>query len=184
HAHRRGIVHRDIKPANLLFAEDGRLAIADFGLARALADAAWTEPSGSVMGTARYATPEQAKGQSVDGKADVYALGLVLIEAVTGEVPFWSDTTIATLMARTERDVEVPERLGALAPALQAAGRVEPGLRPDAAGFAAMLVQASEDLDAPEPLPLAGAVRSLPDPVERKDGRPVRTGDLDPTPTP
>lgn len=184
HAHRRGIVHRDVKPANLLFAEDGRLAVADFGLARALADAAWTEPSGSVMGTARYATPEQAKGQPVDGKADVYALGLVLVEAVTGEVPFWSDTTIATLMARTERDVDVPDRMGPLVPALRAAGRVEPGLRPDAAGFAAMLVQASEDLDAPEPLPLAGAVRTLPDPVERKDGRPLRTGDLDPTPTP
>jgi beta-lactam-binding protein with PASTA domain/tRNA A-37 threonylcarbamoyl transferase component Bud32 len=185
HAHRRGIVHRDIKPANLLFAEDGRLAIADFGLARALADAAWTEPSGSVMGTARYASPEQAKGQAVDGKADVYALGLVLVEAVTSEVPFWSDTTIATLMARTERDVEVPERLGALVPVLQAAGRVDPTLRPDAAGFAAMLVQASEDLDRPEPLPLVGAVKAMPpDPVERQDGRPVRTGDLDPTPTP
>jgi serine/threonine-protein kinase len=184
HAHRRGIVHRDIKPANLLFSESGRLAIADFGLARALADAAWTEPSGSVMGTARYATPEQAKGQAVDGKADVYALGLVLIEAVTREVPFWSDTTIATLMARTERDVDVPERLGPLLPALLAAGKVEPTDRPDAAGFAALLVQASEDLDAPEPLPVVGAVKAVPDPVERQDGRPVRSGDLDPTPTP
>lgn len=184
HAHRRGIVHRDIKPANLLFAEDGRLAIADFGLARALADAAWTEPSGSVMGTARYASPEQARGQAVDGKADVYALGLVLVEAVTGEVPFWSDTTIATLMARTEHDVDVPERLGALLPALRAAGRVEPGERPDAAGFAAMLVQASEGLDAPEPLPLAGVLRTAPEPAERLDGRPPLKPMADPTPTP
>jgi serine/threonine-protein kinase len=184
HAHRRGIVHRDIKPANLLFAEDGRLAIADFGLARALADAAWTEPSGSVMGTARYASPEQAKGQPVDGKADVYSLGLVVIEAVTGEVPFWSDTTIATLMARTESDVEVGERLGALRPALQAAGRVEPTDRPDAATFAAMLVNASEGLDSPEALPLVGAVRSTPDSVDRIDGRPVVKPSADPTPTP
>ena len=76
YAHRRGFVHRDIKPANLLFGDDGRLRIADFGLARALAEAAWTEPQGAVLGTARYASPEQAQGQPVDGKADVYSLGL------------------------------------------------------------------------------------------------------------
>ena len=75
YAHRRGFVHRDIKPANLLFGEDGRLRIADFGLARALAEAAWTEPQGAVLGTARYASPEQAQGQPVDGRADVYSLG-------------------------------------------------------------------------------------------------------------
>ena len=62
YAHRRGFVHRDIKPANLLFGEEGRLRIADFGLARALAEAAWTEPQGAVLGTARYASPEQAQG--------------------------------------------------------------------------------------------------------------------------
>ena len=73
YAHRRGFVHRDIKPANLLFGDDGRLRVADFGLARALAEAAWTEPQGAVLGTARYASPEQAQGQPVDGKADVYS---------------------------------------------------------------------------------------------------------------
>lgn len=184
HAHRRGIVHRDIKPANLLFAEDGRLAIADFGLARALADAAWTEPSGAVMGTARYASPEQAQGRSVDGKADVYALGLVVVESVTGEVPFWSDTTLATLMARTERDVEVPEKLGALRPALEAAGRIDPDQRPDAAGFAAALMAASAELDRPEPLPLVGGIKGSPDDATRADGRPPRVADADPTPSP
>src|SRR4249920_847049 len=81
YAHRRGLVHRDIKPANLLFGEDRRLRIADFGLARALAEAAWTEPQGAVLGTARYASPEQAKGERLTGKADVYALALVMIEA-------------------------------------------------------------------------------------------------------
>ena len=86
-AHTRGFVHRDIKPANLLFGEEGRLRIGDFGLARALAEAAWTEPSGSMLGTARYAAPEQASGVRVDGKVDVYSLALVLIEAVTGTVP-------------------------------------------------------------------------------------------------
>src|SRR5437870_2075467 len=62
YAHRRGFVHRDIKPANLLFGQDRRLRIADFGLARAIAEAAWTEPDGVVLGTARYASPEQAPG--------------------------------------------------------------------------------------------------------------------------
>ena len=87
YAHRRGFVHRDIKPANLLFDEEARLRIADFGLARALAEAAWTEPQGAVLGTARYASPEQARGEPLDGRADVYSLALVLIEAVTGSVP-------------------------------------------------------------------------------------------------
>src|SRR5262249_53547488 len=100
YAHRRGLVHRDIKPANLLFDEEGRLCIADFGVARALAEAAWTEPAGAVLGTARYASPEQVQGASVDGKTDVYALALVLVESMTGRVPFAADTTIATLIAR------------------------------------------------------------------------------------
>ena len=77
YAHRRGFVHRDIKPANLLFGEEGRLRVADFGLARALAEAAWTEPQGAVLGTARYASPELATGEQLTGKADVYSLALV-----------------------------------------------------------------------------------------------------------
>ena len=156
HAHRRGFVHRDIKPANLLFGDDGRLRIADFGLARALAEAAWTEPSGSMLGTARYASPEQARGEAVDGRADVYALGLVLVEAVTGKVPFAADTTIGTLMARIDTPVEVPDALGPLRKLLARAGRPDPEDRPDAGEFGVGLMAAAEDLDRPDPLPLAG----------------------------
>ena len=115
YAHRRGLVHRDVKPANLLFDDDGRLAIADFGIARALAEATWTEPSGAVVGTVRYASPEQARGNSLDGRADVYALALVLTEAVTGNVPFAADTTIATLMGRLDRPIPTSPALGPLA---------------------------------------------------------------------
>lgn len=158
YAHRRGFVHRDIKPANLLFDEDARLRIADFGLARALAEAAWTEPMGAVLGTARYASPEQALGASLDGKSDVYSLALTLIEAATGDVPFATDTTLGTLMARVERPVPVPASLGSLRVALEAAGRPDPVNRPDAAEFAALLMDAAKDLDRPEPLPLAGAM--------------------------
>src|SRR3954467_2845572 len=94
-AHRRGFVHRDIKPANLLFGDDGRLRLADFGLARALSEAAWTEPGDGLVGTARYAAPEQGGSGRIDGKADVYALALVLIEAVTGAVPSVADSALA-----------------------------------------------------------------------------------------
>ena len=157
YAHRRGFVHRDVKPANLLFGDDGRLRIADFGLARALAEAAWTEPEGAVMGTARYASPEQAQGQSVDGRADVYSLGLVLIEAVTGTVPFSADTTIATLMARVGKPVEVPDALGLLQKPLRRAGLPDAADRPDAGELAIALMASAEALPRPEPLPLAGA---------------------------
>jgi serine/threonine-protein kinase len=157
HAHRRGLVHRDIKPANLLFDDEGRLCVADFGVARALAEAAWTEPTGAVIGTARYASPEQAKGGSVDGRADVYALALVLVEAVTGQVPFAADTTIATLMGRADRPLEAPPQLGPLVPAIIAAGAVDPNERLDAAGFVKALDRAARDLDTPDPLPLTPA---------------------------
>ncbi len=157
YAHRRGFVHRDIKPANLLFDEDARLRIADFGLARALAEAAWTEPMGAVLGTARYASPEQARGESLDVKSDVYSLALVVVEAVTGRVPFAADTTIGTLMARVNQPLPVPDDLGALRDPLRWAGNPDPRSRPDAAEFGAALMAAASGFDRPAPLPLAGA---------------------------
>ena len=89
-----------MKPANLLFDEEGRVRIADFGVARALAEAAWTEPAGAMVGTARYASPEQAEGQQRRRPGRRLLAGLVLYESVTGEVPFVADTTMGTLMAR------------------------------------------------------------------------------------
>jgi serine/threonine-protein kinase len=154
YAHRRGFVHRDVKPANLLFGDDGRLRIADFGLARALAEAAWTEPQGAVLGTARYASPEQAQGEPVDGRADVYSLGLVLIESVTGQVPFTADTTIGTLMARVGKPVEVPPAMGQLRKLLERAGQPEAADRPDAGELGVGLMAIAGDLPRPEPLPL------------------------------
>jgi serine/threonine-protein kinase len=168
YAHRRGFVHRDIKPANLLFDEDGRLRIADFGLARALAEAAWTEPMGAILGTARYASPEQAQGRPLDGRSDVYSLALVLVEAITGEVPFTADTTLGTLMARVDRPLPVPEAVGPLAPALEAAGRPDPADRPDAATFATLLMAAG-DLGPVAALPLAGTAMIDPDQFEPRE---------------
>ncbi len=154
YAHRRGFVHRDIKPANLLFDEEGRLRIADFGLARAIAEAAWTEPSGVVLGTARYASPEQAQGKPVDGKTDVYSLALVLIESVTGKVPFSSDTTVSTLMSRIDALLPVPDSMGPLRSVVERAGRPDPQERYDAAELGRALVGTAERLPRPAPFPL------------------------------
>src|SRR5207248_3830057 len=156
YAHRRSLVHRDIKPGNLLFDGDGHLRVADFGLARALAEAAWTEPAGALLGTARYAAPEQVKGESVDGRADIYALSVTLVEAVTGKVPFAADTTIATLMARVDTPLEAPRELAALGPVVELGGRPDKDDRPDAAAFARALDAAAHELPAPDPLPLVG----------------------------
>lgn len=156
YAHRHGFVHRDVKPANLLFGRDGRLRIGDFGIARAVAEAAWTEPHGVLVGTARYAAPEQASPGPIDGRADVYALALTLIEAVTGEVPLLGDTPLATMARRQAEPVRAPGSLGPLAPLLEAAGAVDPAERPTAADTAEALLAAAGRLERPTPLPLPG----------------------------
>lgn len=100
-AHARGLVHRDVKPSNVLVQLDGRVKVTDFGIAKA-ADQAADEltRTGSVLGTARYLAPEQLEGLPVDERADVYSLGLVLFEMLTGRAPFGADTEIATAVAR------------------------------------------------------------------------------------
>ncbi len=168
YAHARGILHRDVKPANLLFDEHGIVRVADFGLARALAEASWTEPQGAVFGTARYASPEQATGSQLDARSDLYALSLVLVEAVTASVPFSADTTLGMLSARTLRPVTAPDEVGPLGPVIERAGRIDADERyPDAATMRAALSDVAESLPPPTPLRLAGmADRADPDPTQ------------------
>ncbi len=157
HAHQMGVVHRDLKPANLLFSQDGQLKVSDFGLASALAETSRTDIFvEGIVGTARFASPEQAKGQSLDGRSDVYALALVLVESVTGHLPFVEDTLVGTLRARRRRDVPVPASMGPLGPAVVQAGVVDPNRRPGAGEFGRLLLDASAGLLRPEPLPLVG----------------------------
>ncbi len=154
YAHVRGLVHRDIKPANLLFDDESRVRVADFGVARALAEAAWTEPAGAMVGTARYISPEAAQGHPVDGRADVYSLALVLYEAVTGSVPFVTDTTMGTLAARIGKPLPHDEALGPLDDVLARAAAPDVSARLDAAGLAARLGALAAALPTPAPLPL------------------------------
>jgi eukaryotic-like serine/threonine-protein kinase len=165
YAHGQGIVHRDIKPANLLFAVDGTLRVGDFGLARAIAEAAMTEPEGGLVGTARYSAPEQALSSAVDGRADVYSLAVTLIEAATGESPFRGDTSLAVLLERQRHSIVAPASMGALGEVLSAAGVVDPDKRIDAAELLKRLERITHQLPRPDRLPLVttSGVRSIAD---------------------
>lgn len=96
YAHRHGIVHRDIKPANVMLTRTGDVKVMDFGIARAINDANSTMTSASaVMGTAQYLSPEQARGEVVDARSDLYSTGVVLFELLTGRAPFTGDSAVA-----------------------------------------------------------------------------------------
>ena len=104
-AHRANLVHRDVKPGNILITSDGRVLLTDFGIAKGLdgGDDDLTSPN-VMMGTAKYLSPEQVRGRRLDGRADLYSLGLVLYECLAGRVPFLGETDADTALARLNRD--------------------------------------------------------------------------------
>jgi serine/threonine-protein kinase len=114
-AHRAGIVHRDIKPANILVGDDQRVLVADFGIAKAQDRADMTN-TGTMLGTVKYLAPEQVEGIALDGRADIFSLGVVLYEALTGRVPFQAETDAATALARLHRTPVPPHQLRAGVP--------------------------------------------------------------------
>ena len=123
-AHRAGFVHRDVKPGNILVTSDGRVLLTDFGIAKGLDIADDDLTSDNVMmGTAKYLSPEQVRGRRLDGRADLYSLGLVLYECLAGRVPFLGETDADTALARLQRD---PTDLGTSARRCRSACQPDP----------------------------------------------------------
>ncbi len=108
-AHRNGIVHRDIKPHNVVVGRDGRLKVTDFGISRA--GASQMTEAGSIIGTAQYLSPEQARGAHVDNRSDIYSVGVVLYELLTGEVPFTGDTPVEIAMKHLSQAPKRPSEI-------------------------------------------------------------------------
>ncbi len=118
HAHQRGVVHRDVKPGNLLLHPDGRVMLADFGIARTVQDRPDISASDLAIGTPHYIAPEQALGDQVDGRADIYSLGAVLYELLSGRTPYLAESTTRVLVQMMEGP---PQPLGEVNPWLSPA---------------------------------------------------------------
>ena len=118
HAHAMGIVHCDIKPHNMLITKSGRLKVTDFGIARAMNSQNTMMYTNSVMGSAHYLSPEQANGKPIDGSTDIYSLGVVLYEMLTGRVPYEGDTPIAVALKHVKEKLVPPTRYNPSIPPL------------------------------------------------------------------
>ena len=119
YAHAKGFVHRDVKPDNILLREDGSAALTDFGIARAADSSTRMTRTGAVIGTPHYMSPEQARGRPIDGRADLYSLGIVLYELLVGRVPFHADDSLAVgIMHITQPIPVLPEHLAPIQPVL------------------------------------------------------------------
>ncbi len=119
HAHERSIIHRDVKPQNIMISDRGRVKVADFGIARFTDASTVTYAGDKILGSVHYLSPEQARGESVDAKSDIYSLGIVLYEMATGVVPFNADNTVSIAIKHLQENMVPPiERNPALGAAL------------------------------------------------------------------
>ncbi len=179
YAHRQGIVHRDVKPANVLLDEAGRAYLADFGIAKMLEGSSVATATGLIQGTPAYMAPEQAMGGKVDHSADVYALGVVAFECLTGRVPYTGTTPVAVLMKHVQEPVPEPAA-AEVAPPLTAVLRrclaKAPSERwPSAGAFTEALEQAASGATPPGGLAPLPTLHLPPTPATPATGTP-RTG--------
>ncbi len=116
YAHKHGVIHRDVKPGNVLITDEGQVKVTDFGIARAINTEESLTQTGAVMGTATYFSPEQAEGMGVDARSDIYSLGVVLYEMVTGRPPFLGDTPVAVASKHVRDHPLAPRQLNPAIP--------------------------------------------------------------------
>ena len=192
-AHQLGVIHRDIKPGNILLGPDGHAKVADFGIAKLAEDSDQTT-AGLVFGTAAYLAPERLAGQPASPASDLYSVGVVLFEALTGRPPFRADTPLV-LLASISRDD--PQPIGELCPDAQPAliAAVERAIDKDpyhrfesASTMAAALAAANRPDNVPTsdtptlPIATRRAASAAPTPPTREYPSPVRTGQRATTP--
>ncbi len=164
HAHGHGLVHRDVKPGNILLSDDGRVLVADFGIAKAAEAGADLTEVGQVVGTAKYLSPEQVEGGPVDARSDVYALGVVLYEMLCGRAPFEGDNATTTAVARLTSEALRPRQVRAGIPrgleevVLRAMARRRGDRYPSAAALRAALEQVDLGSGGPAGDPTAAGV--------------------------
>ncbi|GGU64298.1 serine/threonine protein kinase [Lentzea flava] len=158
-AHRAGLVHRDVKPENVLIGPGGQVKVADFGLARAIAENGVTSDS-EILGTVAYLSPEQVETGAADARSDVYSAGIVLYEMLAGQAPYRGDTAISVAYQHVNSDVpSIPDVPLALDTLVRKATRRDPSLRPpNADAFLAELERVGAEVGlTPQPVPVPGS---------------------------
>jgi serine/threonine-protein kinase len=190
-AHRAGLVHRDIKPANILLCEDNRVMVTDFGIAKVRGDPDLTQ-TGLMLGSVKYLSPEQVNGGDVDGRTDIYALAVVLYEALCGRPPFAADTDAATALQRLHNEPLRPRQIKAGIPRgledviMRGMARDPDARYATAEEFRAALLAANRG-EVVEPRPGADATQMVAAPRPRPASRPPAnrsTGARRPAPPP
>jgi len=164
-AHRRGVIHRDLKPHNVIVDDEGRATVTDFGIARA--GASDMTQTGSIMGTAQYLSPEQAQGHAVSAQSDLYSIGIILYEMLTGRVPFEGDSAVAIALKQVG-EAPVPPSVynAAVSPALEAVVLTALEKAPvaryaDADAFIAALEDAAAEPSSPTQATMVGAMAAV-----------------------